>query len=192
MPVFFYKNKVTLSMPNQCMSSAQGAYSFLRLNDATFLKQCRLEAYTASGPGGQKRNRTCSAVRLTHVLTGLSAVAEESRSQHENREHALRRLKILMALRLRAYPDKGWSLPEELLPYFKPAVIRMNPKNELYPLFCAAMLDLLYIQRGSISRTAQVLGITTGQCGPLFMISKDLMAEANRLRAQFGLKSLKQ
>jgi hypothetical protein len=190
--VLFYKNKVTLSMLNQCMSSTQGAYSFLRLNDAAFLKQCRLEAYTASGPGGQKRNRTCSAVRLTHVLTGLSAVAEESRSQHENRARALRRLKILLAMRLRMIPEHCWNMPEELLPYFKPAVIRMNPKNEFYPLFCAAMLDVLYMQRGSISQTAQVLGITTGQCGPLFMISKDLMAEANRLRVQFCLKPIKQ
>ena len=66
----------------------------------------------------------------------------------------------------------------------------MNPKNERYPLFCAAMLDLLYLQRGSLSATAGVLGISTGQCGPLFVISKDLMAAANGIRAQFGLKPI--
>jgi hypothetical protein len=122
----------------------------------------------------------------------MSVVAEESRSQHENRARALRRLKILLALRLRVGPEHGWNLPEELLPYFKPSVRRMNPKNERYALFCAAMLDLLYRERGSLSQTAQALGISTGQCGPLFVISKDLMAAANGIRAQFGLKPIKQ
>ena len=59
-------------------------------------------------------------MRVTHKPTGLSVVAEESRSQHENRARALRRLKILLALRLRVGPEHGWNLPEELLPYFKP------------------------------------------------------------------------
>ena len=179
-------------MSNVSMVTEQGAYPFLALTDSAFLKQCAFDAYTASGPGGQKRNRTYSAVRLTHKPTGLSVVAEESRSQHENRARALRRLKILLALRLRANPAHGWNLPEALLTYFKPVVQRMNPKNEYYPLFCAAMLDLLYVQRGSLSQTARALGISTGQCGPLFMISKDLMAEANSIRSQFGLKPIKQ
>ena len=170
----------------------EGASPYLSLSDREFLKQCVLDAYTASGPGGQKRNRTYSAMRVTHKPTGLSVVAEESRSQHENRVRALRRLKILLALRLRVSPEHCWNLPEELLPYFKPSVRRMNPKNERYPLFCAAMLDLLYLQRGSLSATAGMLGISTGQCSPLFVISKDLMAAANAIRAQFGLKPIKQ
>jgi RF-1 domain len=178
-------------MSNVHMATEHGAYPFLALTDPEFLKQCVFEAYTASGPGGQKRNRTYSAVRVTHKPTGLSVTAEESRSQHENRARALRRLKILLALRLRVRPENGWSLPEELLPYFKPSVRRMNPKNERYALFCAAMLDLLYRQRGSLSQTAQALGISTGQCGPLFMITKDIMAEANIIRAHYGLRPLK-
>lgn len=174
------------------MVTEQGAYPFLTVTDSAFLQQCVFDAYTASGPGGQKRNRTYSAVRVTHRPTGLSVTAEESRSQHENRARALRRLKIILALRLRANPAHGWNVPEELLPYFKPVVQRMNPKNERYALFCAVMLDLLYRERGSLSTAAGVLGISTGQCGPLFVISKDLMAAANAIRAQFGLKPIKQ
>ncbi len=179
-------------MARQSIKAEQGACNILKLADRVFLKQCLFDVYTASGPGGQKRNRTYSAVRLTHKATGLSVVAEESRSQHDNRASALRRLKVLLALRLRAGHEYGWNLPAELLPYFKPAVIRMNPKNELYPLFCAAMLDLLNLHRGSLSSAARTLGITTAQCSPLFMISKDLMAAANALRAQFALKPIKQ
>jgi len=179
-------------MSSRSTITDQGAYPFLTLPDQVFLKQCTCRAYTASGPGGQKRNRTYSAVRLTHRPTGFSVTAEESRSQHENRTRALRRLKILLALRLRAQPESDWNFPDELLPYFKPALTRMNPKNELYSLYCAAMLDLLYVHRGSLSAAARALGISTGQCGPLFMIAKDLMAEANGIRAFFGLNPIRQ
>jgi peptide chain release factor len=46
----------------------------------------------ASGPGGQHVNRTESAVRVTHLPTGLQASASEERSQHRNRKLALARL----------------------------------------------------------------------------------------------------
>jgi hypothetical protein len=178
-------------MSNASTITEQGAYSYLMIADQKFLKQCDVDVYSASGPGGQKRNRTYSAVRLTHKPTGLAVVAEESRSQHENRARACRRLKIMIALRLRAQLTNGWNLPDALLPYFKPAVQRMNPKNECYALFCAAMLDLLHLQRGSLSDTARTLEISTGQCGKLFMIAKDILAEANAIRASFGVKPLK-
>lgn len=50
------------------------------------------ESMRSSGPGGQHTNKTESAVRVTHVATGLSAVAQEERSQHLNRKLALTRL----------------------------------------------------------------------------------------------------
>jgi len=50
------------------------------------------ETMRASGPGGQHVNRTESAVRVTHLPTGLQATASEERSQHRNRKLALARL----------------------------------------------------------------------------------------------------
>jgi peptide chain release factor len=52
----------------------------------------RFETMRASGPGGQHVNRTESAVRVTHVPSGLQATASEERSQHRNRKLALARL----------------------------------------------------------------------------------------------------
>jgi peptide chain release factor len=57
--------------------------------DSTELKW---ETMRSSGPGGQHVNRTESAVRVTHVPTGMQASASEERSQHRNRKLALARL----------------------------------------------------------------------------------------------------
>src|SRR5437879_8835769 len=71
------------------------------LTDDQLRAQCETDLYRASGPGGQKRNKTSSAVRLRHPPSGLIVIAEESRSQHENRARALRRLRQALCLKLR-------------------------------------------------------------------------------------------
>lgn len=55
-------------------------------------KEVRVETMRASGAGGQHVNRTESAVRVTHVPTGIQASASEERSQHRNRKLAMARL----------------------------------------------------------------------------------------------------
>jgi protein subunit release factor B len=72
--------------------------------DDALLAECRLETFRAGGPGGQHQNTTDSGVRLTHLPTGISVTARESRSQHRNRKAALARLHA--ALEERARPEK--------------------------------------------------------------------------------------
>src|SRR5438067_200053 len=71
------------------------------LSDDQLLAQCEVDTYRASGPGGQKRNKTSSAVRLRHPPTGLIVIAEESRSQHENKAKALQRMRKALFLKIR-------------------------------------------------------------------------------------------
>src|SRR5713226_789890 len=78
-----------------------GRDRWTRLTDSQLLAQCEADTYRASGPGGQKRNKTSSAVRLRHSPSGLIVIAEESRSQHENRARALRRLRQALYLKIR-------------------------------------------------------------------------------------------
>jgi ribosome-associated protein len=56
------------------------------------LADCDVETYRASGPGGQHRNKTESAVRMTHRPSGIVRIATEHRSQLRTRELALERI----------------------------------------------------------------------------------------------------
>ena len=64
------------------------------MNDMTGrIRDIRIEYYRSRGPGGQRKNKKETAVRIRHIPTGITVIATESRSQARNRQIALKRLK---------------------------------------------------------------------------------------------------
>lgn len=147
----------------------------------------------ASGHGGQKRNRTYSAVRLTHIETGLSVIAEESRSQAENKIRAIKRLRMSLALHIRKQPTENeHAVIDELTAYLsEESPLQINTKNPRYPLVCAIVLDAMYAAEGKISDVSRLLHISTGRLNKFLSKDKDLLQSANAVRSYFNLKPLK-
>ncbi len=99
-------------------------------------KDCRFDYYRGSGKGGQKKNKTSSAVRCTHIASGAVGQAEDTRSQPQNKRLAFERMahtakfktwhKIEVARRL-GHEQQIKERVEELM---QPHYIRVEVKDE--------------------------------------------------------------
>jgi len=157
---------------------------------ARLLAACDVQTHRASGPGGRKRDTTDSAVRLIHRPTGVSVTASESRSQHENRRRAVRRLRQAIAMEVRQTPppETGKALRAAAA---DPAWPRVSRKSADYLLAAAEVLDRLADRRGRASEVAEAVGASTASLVKFLSLDDRLWQAANRIRNEAGQKPLR-
>ncbi|KAK1311453.1 hypothetical protein QJS10_CPA08g00970 [Acorus calamus] len=194
------------------VSSSISDEDYVSLTEEELMKQCEMDTFKASGPGGQHRNKRESAVRLRHVPTGivsqaplslslsLSRLAVEDRSQHKNWASALARLRTLLDLKVRKTIDLNeYEPPPELLQILpKKSTIRgadsgpqIGPNNSKFASGMQALLDLIFAVNGSVADAAKNLGLSTGALSRLILSDDSLRMEVNELRSSKGMRPLK-
>ncbi|KAK4570606.1 hypothetical protein RGQ29_029465 [Quercus rubra] len=176
----------------------KGGREYLEMTEQELMRECEMDTFKASGPGGQHRNKRESAVRVKHIPTGLIAQAVEDRSQHMNRASALARLRTLLALHVRNTVDiHTYSPPPELLTILPlKSTLRssssgpqIGPNNPKFLLGMQALLDLILAVDGSVSEAAKYVGLSTGALSRLILSHDSLRMAVNQLRAskQLGI-----
>ncbi len=173
---------------------------YLALDDDALVSQCDVHIYKSSGPGGQHRNKVSSAVRIRHRPTKISAHGDESRSQHDNRRMALRRLRMNLACRLRrpvetARPELPAVVQECM---FRPRGgrspasrrLEVGRRDRRFWEVAAFLLDVLEAVGGRLADAGAYVGITTGNFTSLLKSERHLLAAAQNARKRFGLKRL--
>jgi hypothetical protein len=169
----------------------------LAMDDPTLLACCEQHLYRSSGPGGQHRNKVSSAVRLHHTPTGVTATADDSRSQHDNRRMALRRLRMNLACQCRQALDPNAVYVPRIVRecVFAPRgpgqreglhKLQIGPKDVRFWPVAAFLLDLLDAAQGRLADAAGVLHISTTNFGNVLQSDRHLLAEAQKIRKNHG------
>lgn len=152
------------------------------VSDDALLAQCDMTSCSSHGPGGQHRNKTESAVRLRHRPSGETSQCEAHREKPRNRDEALRRLRIRLAIATRGVSDPAW-----LEPYRRGRQLAIGGNGREFPLVAACILDALATASGSLAEAAASLGLSSSQLVKLLASDKEVLQAGTRIRAEHGL-----
>ncbi|WP_075084651.1 peptide chain release factor family protein [Mariniblastus fucicola] len=159
------------------------------------LSGCDTQRTRRGGPGGQHRNKTETAIVVTHRESGVSGQASERRSQLDNREAAVFRLRLNLAISLRCdkpVQDEA-ALPSEM--WRSRAVggkLVVSPKHADFPALVAEALDWVFAYQFDLSSAAkQRLGLSTSQLVKFLKLCPEAWQLVQQNRVDAGLPRLK-
>ncbi|QDU93986.1 peptide chain release factor family protein [Lignipirellula cremea] len=156
----------------------------------TLLADCEVRRTRGSGPGGQHRNKVETAIVITHRPTGVRGEATERRSQEQNRQQAIHRLRIHLALQVRS--EEAAETPSSLWQSRRQGE-RMNVSatHQDFPALLAESLDVLSRQQQQVPPAAAWLGVSSSQLIRLLKQEPHALKQVNEERFRLGLHALK-
>jgi len=158
------------------------------------LAQCVTQRTRRGGPGGQHRNKTETAIVLTHRETGVSGQASERRSQKANREEAVFRLRLNLAISVRSLTNVTDQsvLPSELWRgRIAGGKIAVSKSHADLPALVAEALDWVHALEFGLSEAAARLGLSTSQLVKFLKLCPEAWQWVQQQRHDRGLPRLK-
>lgn len=157
--------------------------------EARLLAECEIRRTRRSGPGGQHRNKVETAIVLTHQPSGTIAEASERRSQAENQQVAIFRLRINLALSVRL---QGFPGPSELWQSrCRGGKILVNSEHDDFPSILVEALEAVAAAGWEMRAAAERLETTPSQLVKLFEKEPRALQLVNRERQRLGWHPLK-
>ncbi len=155
------------------------------------LADCEIQRTRRGGPGGQHRNKVESAIVITHIPSKIIGQAGERRSQHENREVAVERLRLNLAIGLRTKVGEA-QLPSEL---WRSRIIArkiaVSPQHADFPILIAEAMDFIEASHFDLSRAGHRLAVSNSQLIKFVKSVPAAFTWLNENREKLGLRSLK-
>jgi hypothetical protein len=148
------------------------------------LAECEFRRTRRSGPGGQHRNKVETAVVIEHRPTHVCAEANERRSQEQNRQMAVQRLRVKLAVELRTPAETSPSVLWQARTVG--GKLAINVEHDDFPAMLAEALDTAARVEFDLAAAAQQLGVSSSQLVKFLKAEPAALAVVNRERLSQG------
>jgi hypothetical protein len=155
------------------------------------LADCEIRRTRRSGPGGQHRNKVETAVLIEHRPTRVSAEASERRSQSENRNVAIFRLRLRLSVEVRRAVPVPFIASALWQTRCRGGKIAVNSAHTSFPAILAEALDVVAACENDVKRAAEMLACTASQLTKLLQQEPRAIQAVNVARTKQGLHKLK-
>lgn len=161
-----------------------------RIPESSLLEKCLIRRTRHGGPGGQHRNKVETAIEIVHEPTGIVSFAAERRSQEANRQAAVFRMRVLLAIRVRSV-DSTEVLPSDLWSSrCRAQRINCSETHDDFPALLSEALDAIDAKEYDIRRSADALGCSATQLIRFIAKAPEALVAVNSERTARGLNRL--